>query len=83
MPMAIQRNHEPAGLANRLTAAADQIVNSAANGLESDLREAARQIEGIPPRPLIPTLMSEIAKIASTCPDPNTARKLRQLLGEG
>ena len=38
------QNHENEQLANRLTAAADGIVNHAAVGLERDLRDAAEHI---------------------------------------
>jgi hypothetical protein len=81
--MASQEDHENAELANRLTAAADGIVNSAAVGLEHDLRSAAeilREIEK--PTPLISKLTSEPAKIANACPDAATVRRLRRLLGE-
>jgi hypothetical protein len=81
--MAQLKEHENALLANRLTAAADGIVNSAAQGLETDLRSAAELIHEMDhPTPAIPKLVSELAKIANTCPDAATALKLRRLLGE-
>jgi hypothetical protein len=81
--MAFQEDHENQQLANRLTAAADGIVNHAASGLESDLRSAASLINEMErPRPLISKLSSELAKIANACPDAVTARRLRRLLGE-
>jgi hypothetical protein len=81
--MASQQDHETAELAKRLTSAADGIVNSAAVGLERDLRSAAALIEEIEkPLPLISKLMSELSKIANACPDASTARRLRRLLGE-
>jgi hypothetical protein len=81
--MADQGNHETTELANRLTAAADGIVNAAAVGLESDLRSAAELIQEMEkPTPLLPKVFSEIAKIANACPDAATVRRLRRLLGE-
>jgi hypothetical protein len=81
--MAKSDDHEYPQLASRLTSAADGIVNAAAANLERDLRSAAEIINEIDkPVPLIPRLMSDLAKIANACPDAATARKLRRLLGE-
>jgi hypothetical protein len=81
--MGAPENHENQELASRLTSAADGIVNSAANGLERDLRSAAEKIHELgKPVPILPKLFSEIAKIANACPDAATALKLRRLLGE-
>ncbi len=81
--MASGENHENQELASRLVSAADGITNQAATGLERDLRAAAGLIKEIhEPTPLISRLSSELAKIANTCPDAATARKLRRLLGE-
>jgi hypothetical protein len=81
--MALPENHESEALANRLTAAADGIVNSAAVGLERDLREAAEVVREVDrPVALLPRLLSELAKIANTSSDPETRRRLRRLLGE-
>jgi hypothetical protein len=81
--MGMTENHENEALANRLTSAADGIVNHAAGGLERDLRSAAAIIGEIgQPTPAIPKLVSELAKIANACPDAATALKLRRLLGE-
>jgi hypothetical protein len=82
--MAPRENHENQQLANRLVAAADGIVNSAARGLEQDLRTAAVLIvDGERPTvPLLPILSSELAKIANTTTDSDTALKLRRLLGK-
>jgi hypothetical protein len=81
--MAAQRNHENQELANRLTAAADGIVNSAAAGLERDLRRAAVLLteNERPTQPLVPALESALAKIANEA-DGDTAYKIRKLLGE-
>jgi hypothetical protein len=77
------RNHETQELASRLTAAADGIVNSAAVGLERDLREAASVIQEIDrPMALMPKVFSELAKIANTTTDVDTQRRLRRLIGE-
>jgi hypothetical protein len=77
-------NHENQELASRLAAAADGIVNKAAAGLERDLRAAAALIHEIDrPTPLIPKLVSDLAKIANTTSDVDTQRRLRRLLGEG
>jgi hypothetical protein len=78
-------NHENEQLANRLTAAADGIVNSAAAGLERDLRAAAQIVRGADRPatvPVIPVLVSELARIANHCPDADTRRRLRRLIGE-
>lgn len=81
--MASRENHEISELASRLTSAADGIVNSAASGLEQDLRSAVELLgEMERPTPAIPRLVSELAKIANACPDAATALKLRRLLGE-
>jgi hypothetical protein len=42
--MAAPENHENHELASRLVAAADGIVNQAAQGLERDLRTAAQRL---------------------------------------
>jgi hypothetical protein len=58
-------------------------VNSAAVGLERDLRSAAALIEEVEkPMPLFPKLASELARIANTTTDTDTQRRLRRLLGE-
>jgi hypothetical protein len=81
--MAQTEHHENEHLANRLTAAADGIVNSAAAGLEHDLRAAAELIQELErPTPLLPKFVSELAKIANTTTDTDTQRRLRRLLGE-
>lgn len=83
--MATRDNHELEALANRLTSAADGIVNSAAAGLERDLRSAAgflREIEQPEPIELLPKLESELARIANATTDPVTRARLRRLLGE-
>jgi hypothetical protein len=81
--MAERSDHETIALANRLTAAADGIVNAAAVNLEHDLRSAAEILSEMDkPVPLISKLSSELAKIANACPDAATARRLRKLLGE-
>jgi hypothetical protein len=82
--MTTTHDHSIKDLASRLTSAADGIVNSAAAGLESDLRRAAEIISGMdsPPLPALPRLESELAKIANSTTDVDTQRRLRQLLGE-
>jgi hypothetical protein len=81
--MAHEGKHEYDELSSRLTAAADGITNSAAAGLERDLRSAAEIIrEADKPTPLFPKLASELAKIANTTTDTDTQRRLRRLLGE-
>jgi hypothetical protein len=81
--MASTEDHDTAELARRLTSAADGITNHAASGLERDLRSAAALIEEIDnPLPVIPRLMSDLAKIANTTSDVDTQRRLRRLLGE-
>lgn len=81
--MASPENHETQELANRLTSAADGIVNHAATGLERDLREAAEIIrESDRPMALLPRLTSDLAKIANSTSDEETRRKLRRLIGE-
>jgi hypothetical protein len=82
--MANRENHESKELANRLRASADGIVNAAASGLERDLRAAAALIDETdrPTQPFIPVFVSQLAKIANTTTDSDTALKLRRLLGE-
>jgi hypothetical protein len=82
--MVLSENHENDQLANRLTAAADGIVNSAAAGLERDLRAAAEIVRcnERPTQPVVPALVSELTRIANHCPDPDTQRRLRRLVGE-
>jgi hypothetical protein len=83
--MVSAENHENQELASRLISAADGIVNSAAIGLERDLRAAAQIVSGIPSEPmtpLIPRLMSELARIANHTTDAETQRRLRRLIGE-
>ncbi len=82
--MASTENHEHQQLASRLEVAADGIVNRAAAGLERDLRAAAEVIRGDDNRtiPAIPRLVSELARIANHCPDPDTQRRIRRLIGE-
>jgi hypothetical protein len=82
--MVPEENHENDQLANRLTAAADGIVNHAAVGLARDLRAAADlvRINKRPTQPVIPNLVSELTRIANHCPDPDTQRRLRRLIGE-
>jgi hypothetical protein len=84
--MAHEGNHENQELASRLVAAAYGIVNSAAAGLERDLREASRRpqhLDGSELPVLIPGLVSELAQIANTTTDTVTRERLRKLLGEG
>jgi hypothetical protein len=81
--MASEIDGEYEQLANRLTSAADAIVNSAAVGLEADLRSAARLIREIDrPLPLLSKLSSELARAANECPDATTVQRLRRILGE-
>lgn len=81
--MAQTQDHTNHGLASRLVAAADGIVNAAAVGLQRDLREAAEVLRTTDnPLPALPRLVSELAKIANDCPDVDTQRRLRRLLGE-
>jgi hypothetical protein len=81
--MANPENHEYKQLASELSAAADGIVNSAAVGLEHNLRTASAILNEMDqPVPLVSKLNSEISKIANACPDAATARKLRRLIGE-
>lgn len=82
--MAPAKDHENFELASRLTAAADGIVNHAAGSLERDLRRAAELIGGLgaPAQPVIPQLMSELARIADTTKDADTRLRLRRILGE-
>ncbi|MCL2430818.1 MAG: hypothetical protein FWD12_16465 [Alphaproteobacteria bacterium] len=82
--MAPAKDHEKRDLASRLVAAADGIVNHAAEGFERDLREAAEIVRSIgePPQPAIPQLMSELTRIANTTRDADTQRRLRRILGE-
>jgi hypothetical protein len=81
--MGTQDDHMNHELASRLISAADGIVNHAAAGLESDLRDAAEIVlETDRPTALIPRLMSDLAKIANTTTDVDTQRRLRRLLGE-
>ena len=64
--MGTQDDHMNHDLASRLISAADGIVNRAASGLESDLRQAAEIVlETDRPVALIPRLMAEIDGIAS------------------
>jgi hypothetical protein len=81
--MALTQSTEYEQLASRLIAAADGIVNSAAAGLERDLRAAAEMIGEIDqPMPLLPKFVSELAKIANTTTDTDTQRRIRRLIGE-
>ncbi len=82
--MAASENHENQELASRLVAAADGIVNQAAQGLERDLRTAAaRLVAAVPPtQPVLPALESELAKIANHTTDADTRLRLRRLIGE-
>ena len=81
--MAPAEKHGNQDLASRLISAADGIVNSAAAGLERDLRDAADVIrESDRPMALMPRLMSDLAKVANATTDADTQRKLRRLLGE-
>jgi hypothetical protein len=77
-------DHTNRELASRLVAAADGITNSAAAGLERDLREAARRLahtDGALPV-MIPAFVSELSKIANTTTDDVTRERLRRFLGE-
>jgi hypothetical protein len=79
-----ERKHENQELANRLVAAADGIVNSAAAGLEQDLRSAAALITNVETqtRPLLSMLESALARLANDCKDSDVSLKLRRLIGE-
>jgi hypothetical protein len=81
--MATSENHTNRGLASRLVAAADGIVNRAAVSLERDLRDAADVVrESNRPMALMPRLLSDVAKIANTTTDADTQLRLRRLIGE-
>jgi hypothetical protein len=82
--MASEQDHTNHELANRLISAADAITNSAAKGLERDLRAAAEIVRGAPDQvtPILPRLMSELARIANYSTDAGMQRRLRKLIGE-
>jgi hypothetical protein len=82
--MTAENDHTNRELASRLIAAADGITNSAAAGLDRDLREAARRLahtDGALPA-VVPAFVSELSKIANTTTDDVTRERLRRFLGE-
>jgi hypothetical protein len=83
--MAATVNHGYSDLASRLTAAADGIVNSAASGLERDLREAAGIVRTSAPSHAstmtIAYMVGELNRIANGTNDPLTREQIRRLLG--